>query len=237
MRRLRCPAVLSIAALSIAALSIAAFFVLASVSVAQDAGSDPVRVALETSKGRIVLELYPDKAPKTVENFLQYVRDGHYDNTIVYRVESYLIQAGSQTPALRSREARDPIENEADNGLKNKRGTVGMARWAPHTADAEYYINTKDNPHLDFREKTKRGWGYCVFGSVVEGAGVVEGADVVEGARVEGMDVVDAIAALPTRQQGNLHALPQEEVLIKTVRVVGEESLSPSGDQGGGTSS
>ena len=164
--------------------------------------AQPTQVIFETSKGEIVVELYPDKAPATVENFLTYVRDGHYDGTIVYRVNSFLIQAGSRNPDFSARPTRDPIPNEADNGLTNSRGAIGMARWGPHTATAEYYINTKDNPHLDHREKTEAGWGYCVFGKVVRG-----------------MDVVDAIAAIPTRPnpRANLTELPQEEVLIRKV--------------------
>lgn len=163
--------------------------------------ADPVRIVFDTSKGEIVAELYPDKAPKTVENFLAYVRDGHYDGTIVYRIESFLIQAGSRTPDLMARETREPIPNEADNGLSNARGSIGMARWGPHTATAEYYINTRDNSHLD-HGRTQDDFGYTVFGKVVRG-----------------MDVVDAIAALPTTQRSNLHALPQEEVLIKKVSI------------------
>lgn len=177
---------------------------LPAVAQGEDLGKT-IGVVLDTSEGEIAFELYPEKAPKTVENFLQYVRDGHYNGTIVYRIESFLIQAGSTTPDLKRRKARAQIQNEADNGLKNKRGTVGMARWGPHTADAEYYINTKDNRHLDFREKTEKGWGYCVFGRVVRG-----------------MDVVDLIASIPTKASGNLHALPEEEVLIRSVKIAGE---------------
>ncbi len=171
---------------------------------------ETVEVLLQTTKGNIVLELYPERTPITVKNFLQYVRDGHYDNTVVYRIESFLIQMGSKKPDLYDKPKRPPIENEADKGLKNERYTVGMARWGPHTADAEYYINTRNNPHLDFREKTDAGWGYVVFGKVVEG-----------------MHVVDAIAAVPTKEQRriNLTHLPIEEVLIRKVTVRGEEEI------------
>lgn len=165
------------------------------------------RVVIETTLGDVVLELYPDRTPATVENFLTYVRDGHYDGTIFYRVTDFLIQAGSRNPDFTSRPTRDPIPNEADAGPKNERGTVGMARYAPHTATAEFYVNTTDNTWLDYKDKSDAGWGYCVFGRVVQG-----------------MEVVDAIAALPTGPRGNLKDVPKEEVMIKKVRVAGEGS-------------
>ena len=151
------------------------------------------------------MELFADKAPGTVENFLTYVRSGHYDGTIFYRVTSFLIQAGSTNPDFSRRQARDPIRNEADNGLTNVRGMVGMARWQPHTATAEFYINTKANPHLDHRDKTENGWGYCVFAQVVEG-----------------METVNAIAAVKTGVRNSWRDVPLEDVLIKRVYVVGE---------------
>ncbi len=188
-------------------------------ALAQDEGaaetSPNPHVVIKTSKGDVVLELFADKAPKTVENFLTYVRDGHYDGTIVYRVNHFLIQAGSTTPDLVRREVREPIENEADNGLVNERGTIGMARWGPHTANAEYYVNTRRNPHLDHRDKSEQGWGYCVFGRVIQG-----------------MSVVDAIAAIPTHVRGNLQELPQEEVLIETVTIAPADAKFEAEDVG-----
>lgn len=171
------------------------------------ATAESPRVVIETTMGDVVLELYPDRTPVTVKNFLTYVRDGHYDGTLVYRVTDFLVQAGSINPDGSSRPTRDPIPNEADAGLKNERGTVGMARYAPHTATAEFYVNTTNNSWLDFKAKTEDGWGYCVFGRVVEG-----------------MEVVDAIAALPTGPRGNLQDMPKEEVTIEKVRVVGESA-------------
>jgi peptidyl-prolyl cis-trans isomerase B (cyclophilin B) len=165
------------------------------------------RVVLETSKGEIVLELYPDKTPATVENFLAYVRDGHYDGTIFYRVTDFLIQAGSTDPDFSRRATRDPVENEADKGLENETGTVGMARWQPHSATAEFYVNTKDNPHLDYSEKTDAGWGYCVFGRVVKG-----------------MATVRSIAAVPRGPRQGWQDVPQEEVLIEKAYLAPEGS-------------
>ncbi len=156
------------------------------------------RVALATSLGRIVLELDAARAPKTVANFLAYVRSGHYDGTVVYRVTHFLIQAGSTNPDFSRRPTREPIPNEADNGLENLRGTVGMARYGPHTATAEFYINTSDNPWLDHTAKTDEGWGYCVFGRVVEG-----------------MDTVDAIARVETGARHGLEDVPLAEVRIE----------------------
>jgi cyclophilin family peptidyl-prolyl cis-trans isomerase len=170
------------------------------------AGSSP-RVVIETTLGDVVVELYPDRTPVTVENFLTYAREGHYDGTIVYRVTGFLIQAGSTNPDFSRRPTRDPIPNEADASLRNERGTVGMARYAPHTATAEFYVNTSDNAWLDHQDKTDEGWGYCVFGRVVQG-----------------MDVVDAIAALPAGPRANLQDVPKEEVTIKKVRLADEGS-------------
>lgn len=189
-------------------------FVVLLLALAGPAAAQPVHVVLETSRGDIVLELEPGKAPKTVKNFLGYVRSGHYDGTVVYRIESFLIQMGSKTPDLRDKPVGEPIENEAKNGLKNIRGAVGMARWGPHTATAEYYVNLRDNPHLDHRDETEAGWGYCVFGRVVEG-----------------MDVVGEIARIPTEARGNLQRYPTEEVLIRRARVRGERGEGASEDR------
>ena len=136
---------------------------------------DP-RVELKTSMGSIVIELFPDKAPATVENFLRYVKDGHYDGTVFHRViPKFMVQGGGFTPELREKAARKPVRNEADNGLKNTVGTVAMARTPdPHSATAQFFINVADNAMLDFRFPTQDGYGYCVFGKVVKGMNVVE---------------------------------------------------------------
>jgi len=141
------------------------------------------RVKLETSRGTIVLELDREAAPKTVENFLAYVKKGHYDGTIFHRViPNFMIQGGGFTPAMEQKPTGKPIPNEAANGLKNLRGTVAMARTSRvDSATAQFFINLVDNPYLDHKNDTPSGFGYCVFGRVVEG-----------------MDVVDAIAGVPT---------------------------------------
>jgi cyclophilin family peptidyl-prolyl cis-trans isomerase/predicted small secreted protein len=162
----------------------------------------PPRVALETSMGRIVIELNPEKAPGTVENFLTYVDEGFYDDTIFHRVmPTFMIQGGGFLTINRRKTdgLNDPIRNEADNGLKNKRGTIAMARTGdPHSATAQFFINVKDNPPLDHRAKNPRGWGYCVFGKVVEGMDVVDKIKNVEtknrpmgGGRMEKSEPID----------------------------------------------
>ncbi len=134
-----------------------------------------MRVTLQTSKGDIVLELDREKAPITVDNFVGYVRAGHYDGTVFHRViDGFMIQGGGFEPGLRQKPTREPIQNEADNGLSNETGTIAMARtMAPHSASAQFFINVKDNTFLDHTAPTSQGWGYAVFGKVVEGMGVV----------------------------------------------------------------
>ncbi len=136
--------------------------------------ANPV-VELETSLGSIALELYPEKAPKTVKNFLEYVDSGFYDDTIFHRViPGFMIQGGGLYEDMRQKAGNAPIKNEADNGLKNEVGTIAMARTAvPDSATSQFFINVKDNPFLDFTAKTQSGWGYCVFGRVIEGMDVV----------------------------------------------------------------
>lgn len=172
---------------------------------AQD-GSDAPRVALETSKGRIVVELDPENAPKSTENFLTYVRDGFYDGTIFHRViPGFMNQGGGFEPGLKKKDTRGPIENEADNGLKNNKYTIAMARTGdPHSATAQFFINTADNAFLNHTAKNPQGWGYAVFGRVVEG-----------------QDVVDAIAGVPTGRQGMMADVPREDVVIQKAEVVG----------------
>lgn len=158
------------------------------------------QVLLETSEGDILLELYPDKAPKTVENFLKYVDDGFYDNTIFHRViPGFMIQGGGMDARMREKETRPPVPNEADNGLKNERGTIAMARTQdPHSASAQFFINHADNGFLDFTAPTMDGWGYAVFGKVLDG-----------------MDTVDKIAKVKTHSAGIHQDVPKDMVLIE----------------------
>ena len=134
------------------------------------------RVLLETSQGKIVLKLMPDKAPNTVKNFLAYVQSGFYDGTIFHRViRGFMIQGGGLTENMEPKTALPPIKNEADNGLKNKAGSIAMARTGnPHSATAQFFVNTVNNHFLDHRGKNSKGWGYCVFGEVIEGMSVVQ---------------------------------------------------------------
>ncbi len=161
-------------------------------------------VELQTTQGTIVLELDRQKAPKTVENFLRYVEEGHYDGTIFHRViPNFMIQGGGMTADMKERRTHAPIPNEANNGLKNLRGTIAMARTSdPHSATAQFFINLKDNGFLDHTAPTTQGWGYAVFGKVVEG-----------------MDVVDAIAKVPTGTQGFHRDVPKEPIVIEAARV------------------
>jgi len=163
------------------------------------------RVALETSKGRIVLELDAEKAPKTVENFLGYVRSGHYDGTIFHRViRAFMIQGGGFDAKMSQKPTGTKLENEADNGLKNVRGSIAMARTGdPHSATAQFFINTVDNAPLDFRSKSVQGWGYAVFGKVVEG-----------------MEVVDEIEKARTGAKGPFRDVPIETITIERSTVL-----------------
>ena len=136
--------------------------------------AEPVKVLMETSEGNITLTLDAEKAPKTVENFVQYVKDGHYDGLVFHRViKSFMIQGGGYDAKYQERKTRAPILNEADNGLKNKRGSIAMARTsAPHSATSQFFINHKSNNNLD--HPSFDGWGYAVFGEVTEGMDVVD---------------------------------------------------------------
>ena len=166
---------------------------------AVDAGSKNPQVVLETSMGNIVLELFPVQATKTVDNFLGYVRWGHYDGTVFHRViPNFMIQGGGLSSDMKEKSTGMSIKNEADNGLKNKRGTVTMARTQdPHSATAQFFINIKDNKFLDHKGRTSKGWGYTVFGKVIEG-----------------MDVVDAISKVKTGTKGSYQDVPLEPVVI-----------------------
>ena len=167
-------------------------------------GALPV-VEMKTSLGTIRVELYPEKAPQTVENFLAYAREGFYDGTIFHRViEGFMIQGGGFTAEMTEKGTRSPIENEADNGLKNERGTIAMARtMEPHSASSQFFINSKDNPPLDHSDKSVRGWGYAVFGRVVEG-----------------LQVIDAIEGVATTNRSGHQDVPVEPVIIESVRLL-----------------
>ncbi|MFZ5558046.1 MAG: peptidylprolyl isomerase [Pseudomonadota bacterium] len=169
------------------------------------------QVELRTSAGPIVIELYPDKAPATVENFLRYVRDGHYNGTVFHRViDGFMIQGGGFEPGLKQKPTRDPIRNEADNGLKNERYTVAMARTQdPHSASAQFFINIADNKFLNYSAPTRQGWGYAVFGRVIRG-----------------QDTVDKIKAVKTGNRGPYGDVPVEDVVIQSAAVLGD-TLQP----------
>ena len=180
------------------------FFVIVTPTMGKEMTSPNPQVAIETSKSKIVLELYADRAPKTVDNFLVYVKSGHYDDTIFHRViPNFMIQGGGFTPDMKQKPTKKPITNEADNRLKNNRGTIAMARTQdPHSATAQFFINTADNDFLNHRGKDPRGWGYAVFGQVVGG-----------------MDVVDAISKVKTGTRGGFRDVPVEPVVILQVSV------------------
>ena len=182
----------------------AASLLLVSFAHAQGNAANP-RVRLATSAGDIVLELYPDKAPRTVENFLQYVKDKHYDGTVFHRViDGFMIQGGGMTASLQQKPTRAPIPIESTNGLKNERGTVAMARTSnPNSATAQFFINVANNAFLNHTAPTPQGWGYTVFGTVVEG-----------------MDVVDKIRSVPTGNQGAHQNVPLTPITINAATVL-----------------
>ena len=161
-------------------------------------------VTMETSKGTITLALDDEKAPETVKNFVQYAKDGHYDGTIFHRViNGFMIQGGGFTEDMEQKETREPIRNEAMNGLKNGRGTIAMARtMVVDSATSQFFINLVDNDFLDFQNPTPQGFGYAVFGEVTDG-----------------MDVVDAIAKVKTGFSGPHQNVPEEAVVIRKVSV------------------
>ncbi len=179
---------------------------LGGVGAARAEGGKPM-VKLTTSKGDIVIELDKEKAPATVENFLNYVKKGHYDGLIFHRViNGFMIQGGGMDKSMKERSTDAPIQNEADNGLKNKAYTIAMARTAdPHSATAQFFINVADNGFLDHTGKNPQGWGYAVFGKVVSG-----------------QDVVDAIKAVPTMTKGFHENVPMVPVIIEKAEVTGE---------------
>ncbi|WP_028454475.1 peptidylprolyl isomerase [Chitinilyticum litopenaei] len=174
---------------------------LASLSAAALAANP--QVELTTNQGKIVLELYPEKAPKTVANFLQYVKEKQYDGVIFHRViDGFMIQGGGFTPDMKEKPTRAPIKNEANNGLKNEAYTIAMARTQdPHSASAQFFINVKNNDFLDFSGENVRGWGYAVFGKVIDGK-----------------QVVDKIKGVPTATVGYYENVPTTPVIIQSAR-------------------
>lgn len=164
-------------------------------------------IKLQTNHGDIIIKLFADEAPETVKNFIQYVQDGHYDNTIFHRVISnFMIQGGGFEPGMQQKPVRAPIKNEANNGLSNKVGTLAMARTMdPHSASSQFFINVSDNAFLDHTSETSQGWGYAVFGEVVEG-----------------MDVVNAIKEVDTTSRAGHQDVPREDVVIEKAEVIEE---------------
>lgn len=162
-------------------------------------------VELDTNKGKIKIELFVNQAPKTCANFVQYVKDGHFNGTIFHRViANFMIQGGGFDANMSQKPCREGIENEANNGLSNKIGAVAMARTPdPHSASAQFFINTKDNTFLDFKDPTANGYGYCVFGEVIEG-----------------MDVVRAIEKVATGNKMGHQDVPLQTVLINSASIV-----------------
>ncbi len=169
------------------------------------AAADLVKVRMETTLGNLVLELDREQAPLTVANFLDYVEEGYYDGTIFHRViPKFMIQGGGFTPDMKQKATHEPIDNEADNGLTNARGTIAMARtMEPHSATAQFFINVVDNDALNHRDKSTRGWGYAVFGKVVNG-----------------MKVADRIVAVPTTSHAMHRDVPKEPIVIEKVTVL-----------------
>jgi len=159
-------------------------------------------IKLNTNMGTITIELDFDNAPKTAANFQQYVEDGFYDGKIFHRViDNFMVQGGGFTSGMEQKSVQDPIKNEANNMVSNERGTIAMARTNdPHSASAQFFINLKDNVFLDFKSETTQGWGYCVFGKVIEGMGVI-----------------DKIAIVDTGSYGPHQDVPKDPIIIKEI--------------------
>ncbi len=165
----------------------------------------PPVVELDTNMGAIVIELNEEKAPKTVENFLNYVKSGQYDGTIFHRIiDGFMIQGGGMDAEMNEKPTNAPIENEADNGLKNDKGTIAMARTQdPHSATSQFFINVKDNDFLNHSGKNIQGWGYTVFGKVTSG-----------------MDVIEKMRSVPTGRFGMHADVPKEPVVINSATII-----------------
>lgn len=181
---------------------------LVSIGVATAHSGDKVMVEMHTSKGLITLELDAEKAPVTVANFIEYVKSGHFDGTIFHRViPGFVIQGGGMESGMKEKPTQPPIENEADNGLKNVTGSICMARTNdPHSATSQFFINLKDNQFLDHTGKNPQGWGYAVFGQVTDG-----------------MDVVEAIAAVQTGNAGFHQDVPVEDIVVEKVIITDQD--------------
>ena len=167
-----------------------------------------INVHLKTNFGTLIIELYPEKAPKTVANFLAYVNDGFYDNTVFHRViNKFVVQGGGFGPGMTQKDTLPSIENEANNGLRNTRGAIVMARASdPHSASSQFFININDNDFLNYTAATPAGWGYCVFGKVSDG-----------------MHIIDQIGGVATGSKLGHKDVPMSDVLIEKATVIGEE--------------
>ncbi|MDQ2140516.1 peptidylprolyl isomerase [Alcaligenaceae bacterium A4P071] len=163
------------------------------------------RVALQTNLGKFVITLDAEKAPKTVENFLTYVKEGFYDGTVFHRViDGFMIQGGGFEPGMKQKQTHAPVENEANNGLKNNRYTVAMARTSdPHSATAQFFVNVADNDFLNFSSPTPSGWGYTVFGTITEGT-----------------DIIDKMRGVKTGNRGFHQNVPAEDIVIEKAEIV-----------------
>ena len=163
------------------------------------------QIRMQTSFGAIFIELYPDKAPKSVANFLNYARAGFYDNTLFHRViDNFMVQGGGFSPGMVQKSGHGPVQNEATNGLRNERGSIALARTSdPHSATHQFFINVADNDFLNHTAPTPAGWGYCVFGKVTDG-----------------MTVVDRIKGVPTGTRAGHKDVPLTEVIIEKVTLV-----------------
>ena len=184
-------------------LAVLILAIIAGTSMGQESAVSNPQVVMETSKGEIVLELYPDKAPLNVKNFLDYIDAGFYSGTVFHRViPGFMLQGGGFSRDMQKKSTLIPVKNEAFNGLKNDRGTIAMARTQdPHSASSQFFINTVDNAFLNHKSQTTAGWGYAVFGKVIKG-----------------MEVVDAISKVQTGTQGRFRDVPKTPVEIIKVR-------------------
>jgi len=183
----------------------AAFMLGASALFCQAAAAANPVVEMVTSLGKVKIELFAEQAPKTVENFLQYTKDRFYDGTVFHRViPGFMVQGGGFTPDMKQKKTREAITNEAQNGLKNQKGTLAMARTPnPHSATAQFFINVAENDFLNFTGPTQRGFGYCVFGRVTQG-----------------LDIVDKIVTVPTGNRGGHQNVPLQPIVIQSMRIV-----------------
>ncbi len=165
----------------------------------------PIKIKLSTGIGDVVIQLDADKAPETSKNFVAYTKDGFYDGTVFHRViPGFMAQGGGFSTDFTQKTTKDPIKNEADNGLKNTLGTVAMARTNdPHSATSQFFINLKDNSFLDYKSSTPQGWGYTVFGKVIEG-----------------MDVVEKMATIPTGSKNGHQDVPQTDIVIESAQLI-----------------